>query len=100
MVAKSNINHSWTKILQKHQNLKVAHISQYCTFNDKDFSFLIQITHFYNYQKIQVEVPYNSTRSIFLKMWQNSLFKFNSGWSLVKFINTLVLKKNVFNAQA
>jgi hypothetical protein len=78
MVAKSNTNRSWTKILQKHQNLKIAHTSQNCTFNDKDFSFLIQITHFYNYQKIQVEVPYNSTVLDFLKMWQNSSY-----WELI-----------------
>ncbi len=74
MVAKSNTNRSWTKIPQKHQNLKVAHISQNCIFNNKDFSFLIQITHFYDHQKIQVEVPYNSIISDFFKMWQNSSY--------------------------
>jgi hypothetical protein len=30
----------------------------------RNFSFLTQITHFY-YQKIQIEVPYNSTKSDF-----------------------------------
>jgi hypothetical protein len=73
-------------MLQKHQDLKVGRISQnYTKFNGGDFSFLAHITHF-KYQKIQIEVPYNSSKSGFFLSYKipaiGSLYGCNSLLSL------------------